>query len=111
MKKSVLLLSISLIFSFYDVYSQDNAVEEVIVTATKTEKTLQEVPVAVSVVTSETIEKATWTLAAIMGFLSLLAAFNFGSGNNEISTEIDKNEGISLPSSNDPINIPSDLPN
>ena len=58
MKKSVLLLSIGLIFSFYDVYSQDNAVEEVIVTATKTEKTLQEVPVAVSVVTSETIEKA-----------------------------------------------------
>ena len=54
MKKSVLLLSIGLIFSFYDVYSQDNAVEEVIVTATKTEKTLQEVPVAVSVVTSET---------------------------------------------------------
>mgnify|MGYP003317648943 FL=1 len=46
-----------------------------------------------------------------MGFLSLLAAFNFGSGNNEISTDIDKNEGISLPSSNDPINIPSDLPN
>ena len=33
-------------------------VEEVIVTATKTEKTLQEVPVAVSVVTSDTIEKA-----------------------------------------------------
>tara|TARA_B100000035_G_scaffold288177_1_gene273638 strand:+ start:1906 stop:2226 length:321 start_codon:yes stop_codon:yes gene_type:complete len=60
---------------------------------------------------TETIEKATWTLAAIMGFLSLLAAFNFGSGNNEISTDIDKNEGISLPSSNDPINIPSDLPN
>ena len=45
-----------------------------------------------------------------MGFLSLLAAFNFGSGNNEISTDIDKNEGISLPT-NDPINIPSDLPN
>ena len=60
---------------------------------------------------TETIEKATWTLAAIMGFLSLLAAFNFGGGNNEISTDIDKNEGISLPSSNDPINIPSDLPN
>jgi outer membrane receptor protein involved in Fe transport len=33
-------------------------VEEIIVTATKTEKTLQEVPVAVSVVTSDTIEKA-----------------------------------------------------
>ena len=47
---------------------------------------------------TETIEKATWTLAAVMGFLSLFAAFNFG-GNNEISTDIDKNEGISLPSS------------
>ena len=34
------------------------AVEEVIVTATKTERTLQEVPVAVSVVTADTIEKA-----------------------------------------------------
>ena len=44
MKKSVLLLSISLIFSFYYVYSQDD-VEEVIVTATKTERTFQEVPV------------------------------------------------------------------
>jgi outer membrane receptor protein involved in Fe transport len=35
-----------------------STVEEVIVTATKTEKTLQEVPVAVSVVSSDTIEKA-----------------------------------------------------
>ena len=35
-----------------------STVEEVIVTATKTEKTLQEVPVAVSVVTADTIEKA-----------------------------------------------------
>lgn len=60
---------------------------------------------------TETIEKATWTLAGIMGLLSLLAAFNFGGGNNEISTEIDKNEGVSLPSSNEPINIPTDLPN
>ena len=34
------------------------AVEEVIVTATKTERTLQEVPVAVSVVNADTIEKA-----------------------------------------------------
>ena len=42
------------------VHSQDTtfSVEEVIVTATKTEKTLQEVPVAVSVVTADTIEKA-----------------------------------------------------
>ena len=58
---------------------------------------------------TETIEKATWTLAVVMGFLSLLAAFNFGSGENEISTEIDKNEGISLPSSTDPINLPNDM--
>ena len=37
------------------------SVEEIIVTATKTEKTLQEVPVAVSVVTADTIEKANIT--------------------------------------------------
>ena len=60
---------------------------------------------------TETIEKATWTLAGIMGLLSLLAAFNFGSGSNEVSTDIDKNENISIPTSSDPINIPSDLPN
>ena len=60
---------------------------------------------------TETIEKATWTSAAVMDFLSLLAAFNFGGGNNEISTDIDKNEGISLPSSGDPANLPIDLPN
>jgi hypothetical protein len=44
-----------------------------------------------------------------MGFLSLLAAFNFGGGENEISTDIDKNEGISLPSSTDPVNLPNDM--
>ena len=60
---------------------------------------------------TETIEKATWTLAAVMGFLSLLAAFNFGGGNKEISTDIDKNEGISLPSSDNPANLPIDLSN
>ena len=44
------------------VQSQDSInVEEIIVTATKTEKTLQEVPVAVSVVTADTIEKANIT--------------------------------------------------
>ena len=42
-----------------NIFSQD--VEEVIVTATKTEKTLQEVPVAVSVVSGDTIEKANIT--------------------------------------------------
>ena len=43
-----------------NLFSQQT-VEEVIVTATKTEKTLQEVPVAVSVVTADTIEKANIT--------------------------------------------------
>ena len=42
-----------------NILSQD--VEEVIVTATKTEKTLQEVPVAVSVVSGDIIEKANIT--------------------------------------------------
>ena len=60
---------------------------------------------------TETIEKATWTLAAVMGFLSLLAAFNFGENKNKIATDIDKNEGISLPNSNKPINTPSDMQN
>ena len=58
MKKIALFLSLVLLFNFNNVHSQENSVEEVIVTATKTEKTLQEVPVAVSVVTSETIDKA-----------------------------------------------------
>ena len=51
-------LSIALILTSIT-FAQDNIVEEVIVTATKTEKTLQEVPVAVSVITSDEIEKAT----------------------------------------------------
>ena len=58
MKKSILVLTLGIIFSSVPIKSQDDSVEEVIVTATKTERTLQEVPVAVSVVTSETIEKA-----------------------------------------------------
>ena len=53
-------LSLVVIFSTTYLYAQQN-VEEVIVTATKTEKTLQEVPVAVSVVTADTIEKANIT--------------------------------------------------
>jgi len=40
----------------YSAIAQAQAVEEVIVTATKTERTLQEVPVAVSVVTADAIE-------------------------------------------------------
>ena len=59
MKKSIYInLSIAFIFTSI-IFAQDNIVEEVIVTATKKEKTLQEVPVAVSVVTSDEIEKAT----------------------------------------------------
>ena len=58
MKKSVLIFTLGIIFSSVPIESQDNTIEEVIVTATKTERTLQEVPVAVSVVTAETIEKA-----------------------------------------------------
>ena len=56
--KKLTLMSLGIIFSFGSLFSQENSVDEVIVTATKTERTLQEVPVAVSVVTAETIEKA-----------------------------------------------------
>jgi Outer membrane cobalamin receptor protein len=58
MKKLILVSSLVVIFTSLPLTSQDNSVEEVIVTATKTERTLQEVPVAVSVVTADTIEKA-----------------------------------------------------
>ena len=53
MKKLFFTISLSFVITCF-VYAQQT-VEEVIVTATKTEKTLQEVPVAVSVVTAETI--------------------------------------------------------
>ena len=56
MKNFFLTLTLFLLTPSY-IFSQES-VEEIIVTATKTEKTLQEVPVAVSVVTSDTIEKA-----------------------------------------------------
>ena len=55
MKYSIFTLSVLLSMSIF-LDAQD--VEEVIVTATKTEKTLQEVPIAVSVVTADVIEKA-----------------------------------------------------
>ena len=63
-------LSLVVIFSTTYLYAQQN-VEEVIVTATKTEKTLQEVPVAVSVVTADTIEKLTSPTFMILGQLFL----------------------------------------
>ena len=59
MKKFVFSLSFVFLLS-NNLFSQQT-VEEVIVTATKTEKTLQEVPIAVSVVTADTIEKANIT--------------------------------------------------
>ena len=53
------LLSISAIFLLLRIsHINAQSVEEIIVTATKTEKTLQEVPVAVSVVNADIIEKA-----------------------------------------------------
>lgn len=58
--KNILSLTIclSLFLISGNIYSQSStAVEEVIVTATKVEKTLQEVPVSVSVVTADTVEK------------------------------------------------------
>ena len=58
--KNNFYINLSIIFIFTTIsFAQDNIVEEVIVTATKSEKTLQEVPVAVSVVTADVIEKAT----------------------------------------------------
>ncbi|MDB3997095.1 TonB-dependent receptor, partial [Gammaproteobacteria bacterium] len=57
-----LILCLSLFAISGNIYSQSSAaVEEVIVTATKVEKTLQEVPVSVSVVTADVIEKANVT--------------------------------------------------
>jgi outer membrane cobalamin receptor len=57
MKKNFLFGLCALMLSQSTLIHAQN-VEEVIVTATKTERTLQEVPVAVSVVTADTIEKA-----------------------------------------------------
>ena len=57
MNKNILVLSLVAIIG-QGVVAQSSAVEEIVVTATKTERTLQEVPVAVSVVTADTIEKA-----------------------------------------------------
>ena len=59
MKRLILTLTVFILSPGY-IFSQQT-VEEVIVTATKTEKTLQEVPVAVSVVSGDTIEKANIT--------------------------------------------------
>ncbi len=49
---------------------------------------------------TETIEKATWTLAGVIGFLSLLAAMNIGSNQNQESN-IDTSANQSVPAQND----------
>jgi len=59
---------------------------------------------------TETIEKATWTLAGIIGFLSLLAAFNFGGNKQNIDTDIDKSGGMNVPMNVDPTSIPTQIP-
>ena len=52
----ILSLCFTFIFSL-DALAQSDAIEEIITTATKTEKTLQEVPVAVSVISADEIDK------------------------------------------------------
>ena len=58
---------------------------------------------------TETIEKATWTLAGIIAILSLVAAVKY-TPNKETTTGI-STEGYSVeaPSNNDPLNLPTDL--
>ena len=58
MNNKFLISAVLSLFIFQAGSVSAQAVEEVIVTATKTERTLQEVPVAVSVVNADTIEKA-----------------------------------------------------
>ena len=59
---------------------------------------------------TETIEKATWTLAGIIAILSLVAAVKY-SPNQETTTGI-STEGynVEAPSNDDPLNLPTDLP-
>ena len=52
MKNKILAISFMSIFAV-GAFSQNNEIEEIITTATKTEKTLQEVPVAVSVISAD----------------------------------------------------------
>ena len=57
MNKNIYALCL-LVFLGQNVFAQSNEFEEIIVTATKTEKTLQEVPVAVSVISADEVDKA-----------------------------------------------------
>ena len=60
--------------------------------------------------TTDFLEKATWTLAGIIAILSLIAAVKY-SPNQETTTGI-STEGynVEAPSNNDPLNLPTDLP-
>lgn len=59
---------------------------------------------------TETIEKATWTLAGIIAILSLVAALKY-SPNQETTTGIStESYNVEAPSNNDPLNLPTDLP-
>ena len=59
MEKYRYILSLCFIFIFsINTLAQSGEIEEIITTATKTEKTLQEVPVAVSVISADEIDKA-----------------------------------------------------
>ena len=58
MKKNYITALVLLLLIYPEAVSAQVETEEIIVTATKTEKTLQEVPVAVSVISADEIDKA-----------------------------------------------------
>jgi len=55
---------------------------------------------------TETIEKATWTLAGLIGFLSLLAAMNMGSSAGTVETGIEQSGAVDLSTPIAPLDIP-----
>ena len=71
-KKSAVsvLLGLAASLTFSQALAQEGTIEEIIVTASKRPQTLQEVPIAVSVVTQETIERA--QVNDIMDFQTLV---------------------------------------
>ncbi len=64
--------------------AQDSFEDEIIVTATKREQTLQEVPVAVSVTTADTIEKA--VIKDVLDLQSVVPSLRVSQLQNSIST-------------------------
>lgn len=55
---------------------------------------------------TETIEKATWTLAGLIGFLSLLAAMNIGSSSTTVESGIEQTGAVDLSTPIAPLDIP-----